>query len=101
MASKVPAHLPEDLPCKPTMKINYHVLEFHIHELTPAVPDPKTIDHCTQVQIRYLCGHSSGGEFIKCPQHMRTEDERCSSKSIRHVDGRISSHKCRGCLRSG
>ncbi|CAG8920300.1 unnamed protein product [Penicillium salamii] len=79
MASKVPAHLPEDLP----------------------LPDPKTIDHCTQVQIRYLCGHSSGGEFIKCPQHMRTEDERCSSKSIRHVDGRISSHKCRTCLRSG
>lgn len=54
-----------------------------------------------QVQIRYLCGHSSGGEFIKCPQHMRNEDERCAGKSILHVDGKISSHKCRACLRSG
>ncbi|KAJ5350364.1 hypothetical protein N7541_008091 [Penicillium brevicompactum] len=73
---KVP--LPEDLP----------------------LPDPSTLEFCTQVQIRYLCGHSSGGEFIKCPQHLRSEDERCASKSIRHIDGRISSHKCRNCLRS-
>ncbi|KAJ5874724.1 uncharacterized protein N7529_003154 [Penicillium soppii] len=64
------------------------------------VPDPSTLADCMQVQIRYVCGHSVGGEFIKCPQHMRTEDERCSSRMILHVDGKISSHKCRACLRS-
>jgi hypothetical protein len=65
-----------------------------------AVPDPSMLENCMQVQIRYLCGHSAGGEFIKCPQHMKKEDERCTSRLVLHVDGKIAKHKCRACLRS-
>ncbi|CDM35890.1 hypothetical protein DTO013E5_5402 [Penicillium roqueforti] len=64
------------------------------------VPDINTQEVCTQLQIRYACGHSTGGEFVKCPRHVKKEDERCTSRQINHVDVKNSSHKCRLCLRS-
>ncbi|KAJ5104748.1 hypothetical protein NUU61_002095 [Penicillium alfredii] len=64
------------------------------------VPDPANLDYCMQAQIRYSCGHSTGGEFIKCRRHINKEDERCSNRSIIHIDGKHSPHKCRSCLRS-
>ncbi|KAJ5955244.1 hypothetical protein N7501_009523 [Penicillium viridicatum] len=62
--------------------------------------DVMTLTVCAQLQIRYACGHSTGGEFIKCQRHMRKEDERCISRQIRHIDIKQSTHKCRLCLRS-
>ncbi|KAJ5177154.1 uncharacterized protein N7482_003031 [Penicillium canariense] len=56
---------------------------------------------CTQMQVRYSCGHTLGGEFIKCARHIDREDERCSNRSILYVEAKQSSHKCRTCLRSG
>lgn len=58
------------------------------------------LSHCTQVQIRYACGHSTGGEFIKCKRHFKNDDERCTGKAIDYVDGKLSMHKCRACSRS-
>ncbi|KAJ5958737.1 uncharacterized protein N7479_005887 [Penicillium vulpinum] len=64
------------------------------------VLDTSTQETCIQLQIRYACGHSTGGEFIKCPRHMEKEDERCPGRQIQHIDAKNSSHKCRLCLRS-
>ncbi|CRL26403.1 unnamed protein product [Penicillium camemberti] len=64
------------------------------------INDVMTLTVCAQLQIRYACGHSTGGEFIKCQRHMRKEDERCISRQIRHIDIKQSTHKCRLCLRS-
>ncbi|KAJ6132515.1 hypothetical protein N7471_007730 [Penicillium samsonianum] len=64
------------------------------------VPDINTQEVCMQLQIRYACGHSTGGEFIKCPRHMKKEDERCVGRQIKHIDVKNSPHKCRLCLRS-
>ncbi|KAJ5317700.1 hypothetical protein PENANT_c004G02425 [Penicillium antarcticum] len=62
--------------------------------------ESNTLGCCTQMQIRYTCGHSTGGEFIKCRRHMHTDDERCPGRQVAHVDFKISPHKCRSCLRS-
>ncbi|CAI7586823.1 unnamed protein product [Penicillium discolor] len=66
----------------------------------PRLNDVMTLTVCAQLQIRYACGHSAGGEFVKCQRHMRKEDERCISRHIRHIDAKQSTHKCRLCLRS-
>ncbi|OQE26152.1 hypothetical protein PENFLA_c007G02915 [Penicillium flavigenum] len=64
------------------------------------VPDLNDQEVCIQLQIRYTCGHSAGGEFIKCQRHMKKEDERCVGRQIKHIDAKNSPHKCRLCLRS-
>ncbi|OQE23557.1 hypothetical protein PENSTE_c008G10317 [Penicillium steckii] len=55
-------------------------------------------DVCTQMQVRYTCGHTIGGEFLKCQKHFVREDERCASCDIQYVEAKLSSHKCRTCL---
>ncbi|KAJ5562453.1 hypothetical protein N7535_003093 [Penicillium sp. DV-2018c] len=64
------------------------------------LPNLESLGYCVQVQVRYLCGHSTGGEFIKCRRHQYHEDERCTSRLIQYIDGKVASHKCRRCLRS-
>ncbi|KAJ5494953.1 hypothetical protein N7539_000069 [Penicillium diatomitis] len=56
---------------------------------------------CTQLQVRYRCGHTLGGEFIKCARHINSDDERCSNRYIHFVEAKQSPHKCRTCTRSG
>jgi hypothetical protein len=53
---------------------------------------------CTQEQVRYGCGHSKDGEFIKCLEHDGT-DEGCSDTNIEYVDIKTSRHACRACIR--
>ncbi|KAJ5980877.1 hypothetical protein N7481_008175 [Penicillium waksmanii] len=55
-------------------------------------------DYCTQMQIRYTCGHTIGGEFVKCRKHLPREDDRCAAINIQHVEAKLSPHKCRNCL---
>ncbi|CAI7611832.1 unnamed protein product [Penicillium pancosmium] len=55
-------------------------------------------DCCTQMQIRYTCGHTIGGEFVKCQKHLPREDDRCAAINIQHVEAKFSPHKCRNCL---
>lgn len=55
-------------------------------------------DYCTQMQIRYTCGHTIGGEFVKCQKHLPREDDRCAAINIQHVEAKSSPHKCRNCL---
>ncbi|KAJ6034751.1 uncharacterized protein N7446_009506 [Penicillium canescens] len=54
-------------------------MPYKIYEDIP-VPESNILDYCTQVQIRYACGHSTRGEFIKCRRHMHSEDERCPGR---------------------
>ncbi|RAH43617.1 uncharacterized protein BO95DRAFT_465762 [Aspergillus brunneoviolaceus CBS 621.78] len=55
---------------------------------------------CTQEQVRYECGHSKDGRFIKCKKHKGKPDLRCHSGKLDYVDTEWSSHKCRWCLDS-
>ncbi|CAI7631321.1 hypothetical protein N7533_003951 [Penicillium manginii] len=55
-------------------------------------------EHCTQMQIRYTCGHATGGEFLKCEKHLPYDDDRCAGINIQHVEAKFSPHKCRNCL---
>jgi hypothetical protein len=52
---------------------------------------------CTQEQVRYACGHSKDGEFVKCLKH-DGKDEGCSDPSIKYVDVKTSRHACRACI---
>ncbi|KAJ6070298.1 hypothetical protein N7467_011617 [Penicillium canescens] len=75
------------------------LMPYRIYEDIP-VSESNILDYCTQVQIRYACGHSTGSEFMKCRRHMHSEDERCPGRQVTHIDGKTSLHKCRSCLRS-
>lgn len=55
-------------------------------------------EYCTQKQIRYTCGHTIGGEFIKCHKHIPRDDDRCAGINIQYVEVKLSPHKCRNCL---
>jgi hypothetical protein len=53
---------------------------------------------CTQEQVRYACGHSKDGEFIKCLEH-EGRDDGCRETNIVYVDIKTSTHSCRACVR--
>lgn len=54
---------------------------------------------CTQEQVRYACGHSCDGRFVKCPKHVPREDERCCDKQVNYQEVENCPHKCKSCLR--
>ncbi len=53
---------------------------------------------CTQEQVRYYCGHSKDGEFIKCSDH-DGKDYGCSEASMVYTDTKTSTHSCRECTK--
>ncbi|KAE8396859.1 hypothetical protein BDV37DRAFT_267208 [Aspergillus pseudonomiae] len=55
---------------------------------------------CTQEQVRYACGHSKDGQFVKCEKHANNEGLRCSSTQLQYKEVKVSTHRCRSCLQS-
>jgi hypothetical protein len=68
------------------------------HTKAKSSTDSQKPSVCTQEQVRYACGHSKDGEFIKCLDHDGRE-EGCAETNIVYVDVKTSTHSCRDCVR--
>ena len=82
---------------------SFSTLKREIKELKRQTKAKKSTDIqkpllCTQEQVRYACGHSKDGEFIKCLEH-NERDEGCKKANIVYVDIKTSTHSCRACVR--
>ena len=56
---------------------------------------------CVQSYITYSCGHMEIGPFVQCKYHEKQgTDKKCMSKQVAREEIKISTHRCRTCLKS-